>query len=458
MRLNPLKTNKVFYCCFYLYGLVALLSPASLSAQVAISLGVDEVYDSNVFLEDRTGFLGAIGEGTGVAIPVDQDGKLNDDFITTLSLGASGELKLTPYLKTALEGKTGYSAFANESSESRFNLNSLLSARSTEKLLARPYFAQVASEFASGSQDIGVAEGSAARQSVTHEARLRAGLERLEFSQALLWSAAYQFNRHDFLGEWTTGSRSDRAIRERGSDYFSNGADSSLVYLFSERLSADLSLGTEYLSFTDVSSETREIANDELDRLDSRVSIGSNYSLSKTFQIFARVGLDHSYYSEDSIVSAAPIVEGEVPISVEERDDTELSLNYSAGFSYQPWQWTTLSLSVAQSRGTNLDGQRVTVRSLTGNLIQKLDEQFDLLAGGGFSQFREGDSLSGSTDRFEGALSLRFFLAQATSVSLGYNYVDQNADDDAESLLLDSTSYSGHRAFISLNSGLVGLL
>ncbi len=444
------------------FGLIGICSFAVIiglpisdgNAQVALSLGAEEIYDSNVYLEDDF----SVPAG-GAALPKDSDGERNDDFITRLSLGLAGAVTNGEYVKGGLDGTVGFAFFANEGDESRADLNTTLKFEATERMLRKPYFLEAKSELESGNKSLGDAAGSIARQSVSHTASLGTGIRDQKLSDTTFLSFGYEFSRYDFIGELNFGSHSDLATEEEGSDYFSNAITSTLGHDFSPRLSGDITAGTDYLSFTNIESNSLVNPNsDDLDRFDTTASTGVSYRVKERVTLSGRVGLDWSHYMEDTglVTVLKPDSNGELVPVTEERDTDDTSLFFSVGAGYQPLQQTTLNFGVSQGQGIDIDGQRTLSRGVTLNAVHQFSDLIAATAGGSYTQFADGDSLSDPGDRFDLAASLRFTVAEATTINLGYNFTVQDANE-ADISSDSATDYEGHRVFLSVNTGFVGL-
>ena len=118
----------------------------------------------------------------------------------------------------------------------------------------------------------------------------------------------------------------------------------------------------------------------------------------------------------------------------------------------------SLGVNILQSAGTDINGGRLLSRSfgVNGNYI--FNNRTSANLSGQFAQFNSGDSLSKPTDRFSVTAATRYSLTDAIALAIGYSYVVQNADSQSTSVLFNSGDYEGHRVFVSLDTGFMGLM
>lgn len=444
-----------------------MLPSASVSAQVSISLGVQELYDNNIFLEDDKTVLpsaieDAIANGQIDAGSIEQfDGDENDDFITNPSITLSSALPLTPHLDTSAEGKLGAYFFADESDENRITLDATLKTASKETLLSRPWYFEVADQLSSDSDDITVAEGSVARQSETNEASAVVGIKEWEFMPKTDLGVDYTFVRHDFLGEFLFDSRDDDEREAEGSDYFSHGANAKVAHHFTDRVDGHIRGGTEYLDFTSVDTNDVEAkSEDELDRLDSKVATGVMYRVSEALEVRGEAGASFSHFSEEGDPEIITVVnpDGSISEFLEDSDQDENSFDFDLQLSYTPEPGMAFTAGANQSSGINIDGDRLTVRRFLLNGSRRIGDRLEFVLGGLVTQYDEGGSLSNSSDRYEGTALVRYALTEAIALSIGYNYANQDATEDSfGGNVFDRDDYEVHRVFLSLDAGLVGV-
>lgn len=481
-----MKSNyrKLFICSiqllritlFYLLSIPFYNSNAL--AQIALSLGAQEVYDDNIFLEDDNGMLSAEvqaflatlteSERAQFTTPNHTNGKPDSDFITNLRLGAAGALPLSPQFQTSLDTTVGILAFANQSDETRLTLDSTLKFSSQPSLVPKPFYIELWSVFSSAQQNIGLAQGSAARLTQTHSAALVLGLRNGRLNSDTSYNFSYKLQRKDFLGDFTfsNNSASNNSLvnfNQQGADYFSNRVDVSFNRLLSPKTQAQIFTFVDYLSFTDVSSQFSALnnsPNDQLDRINWSLGSQINYTLSNAFSINAGIGFDTSVFIDSPTTSTVNLVSdtGELVTVQVARDDQQTSLALNTGIVYLPTPETSLKFALRQSGGTNIDGQRIVTRIISLNGSQLIGDKTTLRASGRFTQFNNGSSLSNSGDRWELTLAGQFVLTEALTLSTGWNYSLQDAPGEAvDGFLFNSNSYNVNRVFIAINTGAVGL-
>ncbi len=459
------KVGSVSICRGVCAVLITLSFTNQATAQVAVSVGVQEVYDDNIYLEDdrevpiREGIDPITGQPVQIVPQKNVDGKVNDDLISHPYLSISGAPNLTEHLTTSLEGKVGAFFFGEETDENRLTLDTLLDVSAAETLIPQPFYLNLSSSLNSNSQDITVAEGSSARQSETHTAGAQLGFRGYEFAPQTDWAAGYIFERHDFLGEFLFSDRANREDEE-GADYFRHGAETSVTRHVTPEFDVDVHGGVDYLDFTSVeSNDPDEREDSELDRLDYNASVGFTYLASAEFQVDGEAGVNISDFTGDreprTVLIRNP--DGTESLVIEDSESNETSFEFRGGFTYTPAAGTALKGDASQSTGTNIDGDRLLIQNFSLDLTQRLGERYELYGRGAYLRFDEGDSLGTSTDRFELIASLRISLTESIVLSAGYAFARQEADEESTSLDFVTDDYENHRAFIQLDAGLVGV-
>lgn len=446
-------------------GFLLSLHPSAAAAQVALSAGVQEVYDDNVFLEDDQEVVPPPPQPgqQPIVIPETSDGDPNDDFITHAFLGVSGALPIHPDIRSGIEARGGAMFFADQDDESRFTLDSVIKLESLPSLLPEPFFAEITSDLNSGSNDISVAEGTAARQSQTHTLSLGAGVRDIEVFSRTDWAAGYRFARHDFLGEWTFSERDseNRTIDQDGSDYFSNGISTGLTHHMTQQLDLSLTADATYLSYTQVDSNDvfEDKSSEELDRIEYNFGGGFAYLVSDKFDVSARAGVDLAHYTDDPQPQTIQIVDenGNVQTVTSDPDDSQASFAFDASANYRFDDVTGINASANQSASSDIDGDRIVTRTFALNASRKLGENLQFMVGGRYTQFSGGDSLSGASDRYDVTTSAKYALTKSIALAAGWNYVNQAADEDELATFILSEDYESHRFFISITAGLLGL-
>lgn len=476
----PMSQRNPFFCATLL---LTTFFASTAAAQVVVSGNVQLLYDDNIYLEDDRGldpaFLDAIEalppeERDAFDLPQSRNGDPDSDFITNASVGIAAPFDISPHIQAGTDTTLGFSIFSSETDETRLNLDAKTLFRTRDTLLPQPFFAEVSSNFSSGQSNVGVADGSAARQSQNHDAEFRIGADGITLGRATDARINYLLRRHDFLGEFTFGNRDNREVNvgdqevftdeEQGSDYFLNRVEGGLDHFFSQTLIGAFTSGVEVLTFTNI--ESRNALNDGRDESDfDRINYDFRFEVNKIindeFRVSGSVGGDFTYFTNSPGEFTRTIVgeDGTLTTEVVERDRNENSLSFSGDIVYTPLDRTAISVLTSQSSGINIDGERLTVRTVAANVSQGVLEDLNILASGRFTQFDQGDSLSDSTDRFEVSLSAQYPLAESLVVSAGWNYVDQSAQErrDQPNFLADNIDYQVNRAFVSISGGLIGL-
>lgn len=462
LRVSQLRQLRIFLCLNLL--LVGnLLIPAECHAQIVVSAGVQELYDSNIFLEDNNADL----SNTNLppqAVNKYVDGKLNDDFITNTYVETSSAPRMSRYFSSAIDARLGGMFFGSESSEDRITLDSLVKLESEEVLIRRPWSVSVTSAFNSGATSLGTAEGSAARRGQSHTATLNIDSGERMVLEKTTFAAGYSLVRYDFLGEFLTqssDSQRDNFFKLRGSDYFDNRIHTKFTNVANSDTEFFLTNDADYMTFTSGDSDTSSVeSSSDLDRINYTPSVGARYIPMHDLVLSGQVGMDLSYYTNTPPMRSVSSVnaDGTVTTELKTPSDTETSLFWGTDLTYLLTQSTTLGLTAMQSAGTDIDGNRVLVRTLALNLSQLFADTLVGTLGGRYSQFNNNNSLNNATDRFEALASLRYALTDTVALQFGYSYVKQNADfTNNSTVLYGNGDYESHRAYVSLDTGFVGL-
>ncbi|MDD2941429.1 MAG: hypothetical protein PHC51_00540 [bacterium] len=466
-------TSEINLRFFKRLGGLSLLSlcltiPSLAHSQVAVTISGQEIYDNNIYLESGQARTPLTEEqltqyNLSPSALESIDGETNADFIHMVSLAVSGKVPLINEVDTSASARIGTFFFTSRSDESRLALDTNIVASPTEALLPSPFGLTLSSQLSSASQNIAVASGSVARNSLTHDANLGLTLGTFELAPATGLGFNYNLNRHDFLGELNFQDREEEdLVKENGSDYFVNTFGTTLSRQFTERLSAGLNSSIAVYSFTGNDSTDGLTTSNELDRLDWSVGTSASYQATERLNFSGNVGITTTSYIDDPapITSAsADLNQGSVtPAPVLVSSDTEdgSSLVFGGGLTYALSSRTALMARVDQSVGTDIDGTRIISRTFSADISQSLGERYDLGLGGRFMQFDNGNSIASPAERFELSASMRGAITQAIGLSLGLNYADQTGRENADSLLGRNGDYDVLRAFISVDVGLVG--
>lgn len=459
---NLTHAKKLVFACF---SFVFFALPAA--AQVSVSVGVQEIYDDNIFLEDDGGLTaGALqaqqnaeAAGEPFEIPVDADGETNDDLITHAYVGLSSAKQLGDVAKLAAEGRVGAYVFNDESDENRLSLDTLLRLDASDAWLPKPLALSLASIISSGSNDITVAEGTVARQSQSHVAALDFGARGWRVAPKTDLGLGYSLTRNDFLGEFEFSNPKDDRLEEEGSDYFNNAIQTSVTQYLSDTFNIGVQASASALTFTNVqSNDLDNKSEDDLDRYQYTASTGFLYTPTEKLTVGANVGFDGSTFKEerDEIMVTLPDESGMPQTITSQPDKSDSTLAFSGNARYLLSTESSVSLRAAQSSGVDIDGDRLVVRSFGASGNQILGDRFEFILSGRLVQFENGGEIDEPTDRYEATATLKYSITEAIVLAAGYNFTAQDAPNTDEALIFRSQDYESHRAFISLSAGLVG--
>lgn len=477
---RPLSVSPVIVVALSVIALsvLALIAlPGSAGAQVSISLGAQEMYDDNVFLEggDRRPsfvllddqFEEDFNEGEVPTILSDElDGEESDDLITNLSISFAGD---SPYLKQYMTNRAqfgvGFILFADYSSQNRLTLDGILDTAASKEWLPDPYYIGIANAFNSDASDnVSSAEGTASRATQTYVLTGRTGVAGIPLAEHVTWGLGYTGGYHVFLGELRFDDTQPGEVEEEGSDYHTHSVGSNVDYAVSKSVTvgvrgeAGVQLYTN-VETNDIDQETRE--SDDLDRNNYDGRLTMNYAPDKQFKFGSFVGLNYSEYREDQLPTEVTVVDdqGQTTTVTVARDDSTTNFIFGADTAYTFFPGTQIQLGAEQGVGTDVDGDRITTRSFFSNGVWGITDRLSWTVGGRFLQFSSTDELDNATDRLELSTSMSFLVTQQTSLVLGYNYVDQSTDDPLaeEALLTRSEEYTVNRVYIGISVGILGL-
>lgn len=450
--------------------------PGIAEAQVAISVGVQEIYDDNIFLEDDEGlpppvvFDSDLVEPGFVLDPPEQaDGDPDDDFLTNVYLSLNGTIPISPSIRTSAEGRVGGIFFADHDDESRLTLDTTLRITPEEILLPKPYVAAVQSKIESRANDITSATGTATKQTQQHIASLDLGVSNVELSASSRFSMLYQFSYTNFLGDFTFKERDSEELGEfndrfdeKGSDFFTNTLSSTVDYDVTNDWVAGVYAGVTDRTFTNVESNDLVPKDEEdQDRVEGNAGVKTQYLISKEVKVGGLVGISLARFKEEREPQELTVVnpDGTTTQILREVDRNQEGLEFAADVTYTPDVTRSLVARVQQGVTADVDGDRLITRTVALNGVQAIGDRFRLNLGGLFVQYNIGDSLNNPTERFEVTAGASYALTQSLSLNAGWNYTVQDADEEniEESVLFNSEDYEAHRFFIGLEAGLVGL-
>ncbi len=448
-------------------ALINFLNISLANAQTVLSLGVQEIYDDNIYLEDDKK-VDVSNLPDDFILPEQIDGDPQDDLITNVYLGASGNIPLSPYIKTAADGKIGALIFADQTDESRLILDGVLSMDSEKTLIPEPFYISFLNSIKSQSDGIGVADGTSARQSETYTLSLIMGVKDVKLAQATDLDASYSFNYNKFLEDFTFNNNADEdlgifenRIKPRGADYFLNSLDASITHLVFENFEAGIYGGLKNYSYTKVESgSVVEQDEDDLDRNETQTGIKTKYILSKQVTFKTNVGINYSRFKNKPQDTSGPVLQDDgtimdVPLGVDQGD---LAFIFGGELEYVPDPSALFRLAIDQSRRTDIDGDRLLTRTIGLDATKSIGDRVKLNLGGRFLQYNVGDSLKDPTERFDLTTAIQYSLTESIALSAGWNYVNQDADNQnlTQQLLNNTQDYEGNRFFIGLSTGLIG--
>lgn len=454
-----------------LYAILLNLSCISAAnAQTVLTLGVQEIYDDNIYLEDDKKIdLSAVPNlPKDFKLPEQIDGNPQDDLITNVYLGASGDIPLSSAIKSSGEIKLGTLIFADQTDESRLTLDGLLTLDSEKSLIPAPFSISIINSIKSQSNGIGVADGTSTKQSETYSGSIVLGANDMKLSNTTDLDIGYTFNYNKFLEDFTFNNKNEEdlgafenRIKSTGSDYFVNAVNASLTELVTENFEAGLFSGFNNYTYTNVESAgSITLDESDLDRNEAVGGVKGKYLISKELTFGANVGVNYSRLKNEPDAVTVPVQQADGSIENVtfdgQQDDT--ALIFGANLAYSPNASTNFMLTVDQNRRTDVDGDRLITRTVGLDGTKSIGDRWKLSAGGRYLQYNIGDSLDNPTDRFDVTTAIQYSLTESIALSCGWNYTKQDADkSNASQTLFDTTDdYEGNRFFIGISSGLIG--
>jgi hypothetical protein len=449
----------------------------AVEAQVVISVGVQEIYDDNIYLESDTGFPPPIvidedltDPEVVIDPPTQANGDPDNDLITNAYVSLSGAIPLSPKLKSAAEARVGALLFADYGDESRATLDANLSISTEKGVIPDPFTLTTNHAIKSSSNDITVASGTATRQSQAYDGNISLGAAPIALGSATNLGAAYSLGYHAFLGDFTFNEKATENLgpfedrfEDRGSDYLTNSIDTNIDQTITENLVGGIYAGVSDIIFTSVESsniseETEE--EDDLDRIEARTGVRSTYRLSKSLTLSGTTGVSLSRLDTEPADQTLTTVadDGTETTTVLEGQQDDLSLTFGASVAYAPDSASSIKLAVDQGQKTDIDGDRIITRSVSLDGSRAFGDRFRLRAGAMFLQYNIGDNISKPTERLEGSVSAQYNLTQTIALEIGYNYTKQDADESntEQRFFFNTEDYESSRAFIGLTTGIVG--
>jgi len=439
-------------------ALILLLGSGSLSpssAQIVYSVGTQQVYDSNIYLEDK-------GNGGGPADPdgnqfEEFDGELNEDFISNPYVAMAGRIPTGSKMVTNFSTRLGAVLYTDNDQENRFTVDGMLSFKPEDGVMPEYWTIGLTEGISSQANAIGIAQGGATRQGQLNTITLMGGLNQWFFTGKDSLSAPLSVSRQDFLGQFLFNEEEeDRRQTIEGVDSMTYAFSPKVDHRFNDRWSANLTNTVQYYDVTggDSNDLASGGASNDADRINYSPSLGVNYTASDRLRIGGQTGVDFSRFVNDRQVTVLDENGNPVTTAVE-RDDSFSNLFYGGNLSYALAQTTSLGLNVLQTAGTDIGGNRLLVRTVGANGSHLFTDRISANLGFNFTQFTQGDSLDKPSERYEALANVRYSITDAISISAGYSYAKQNRPSGGDVTLFNNGDYEGHRAFVSLDTGFV---
>lgn len=445
--------NRYSYCSLiYISAILGLTCKQSAVAQVVYSVGTQEVYDSNIFLEDDKPTANLPVDKNGN--PLEQgDGKLNSDFVSNPYLSIAGKLQEGAKVVTNYNTRLGFILYNENTQQNRVTFDGTISIAPTEDALPKYYTLFVTDTMSSQAGAVGVAQGAASQQAQINIASITGGLKAYELNDSNTFSNLLSVSRQDFLGQFNLSSASDtERLTIPGVDSFTYAMNTRLDHSIDSKWSLFTANNLNYFDVTggefgDSGDSSR--ATSTLDRVNISPSVGGSYVASPRLQFSGSTGVDFSIFSNDTQSTTA---------AIQRQDSTQSSFFYGGSSSYTVSDRTSLGINILQSAGTDINGGRLLSRSFGFNGNYILNNRLSGQLGAQLAQFTLGDSLSKPTDRVSLIASTKYSLTESVALSVGYSFVVQNSDATTTSILFNNGDYEGHRAFVSLDTGFLGFL
>ncbi len=448
------------------------------SAQVSITLGVQTVYDDNVFLEDtkpppvpmlfNDDLIEQSSGGTPRRLVFENfDGKPNSDFLTNITAGAAGSL---PFLQQTIDSSYDFTAgvilFNKYSEQDRLILDGELETSLADIILPGPYHFTIRNGIHSTSNNVSAPSSTATQTTQNYILSGETGIRNVEISRDLTYDLGYIGSYQKFLGEFSLNDVRNRPslVRQGGIDFHSHMGDSALNYKVNDSLTLGI-VGTGGVQiFTAIDpGDFGDVDLDpsQLDRINGEVQGTVKYTYSKTLSMNAAVGMGYSKLKNTPLPIEVITTNPDGTTTSEFRDpqtsNTGLTYLLSINYAYRPG--SLLTLGGSQGFTTNIDGQRFINRVTFINLSEPLMDDLKLVLGGSYLQFEDESELSPNISRFEGTASLNYHIGQATALTFGYNYTVQSTKSSGamQERGIPVQDLQSNRIFIGITTGFVGL-
>lgn len=426
------------------------ISAQDVRAQVVYSVGTQEVYDSNIFLEDDKALS---------TVPVDKDGNpfeqadgdLNSDFISNPYVSMAGRIPTGRKIVTNYNARLGFIVYNDNTDLNRATVDGTLAINPGEEVLPQYWTFGFYDTMSSQASAVGVAQGAASQQGQINVATISGGLSNYKFNEANSFTNVFAINRQDYLEQFNLSGSDDDRLTIPGVDSMSYGMNTRFDHSINSKWTAFLS---NNLNYFDVTGGTFGDGGDNgassgLDRVNISPSLGASYAANNRLQFSASTGVDFSKFSSSGDSNTSTNLN---------QDDSQSSFFYALTSSYTASERASVSLNVLQSAGTDVNGGRILSRSFGANGSYMFNNLLSGNLGVQYAQFTLGDTLSKPTDRVTVTAAAKYSITDTVALSAGYNYVVQNSERETTSLLFNNGDYAGHRVFVGLDTGFMGVI
>jgi len=347
-----------------LLALVGLSLCQNAAAQVIYSVGTQQVYDSNIFLED---------DKLSTSAPVDQDGNafeqadgdLNGDFISNPYLSLAGKVPTGSKIVTNYNAKLGFILYNENTQQNRVTVDGTFAVSAGENLLPKYWTFSFSDTMSSQAGAVGVAQGSAAQQGQINIATISGGLNAYRLNESNAFSNLFNVSRQDFLDQFNLSSsnNNDQRLTIPGVDSYTYGMNTRLDHTIDSKWSVFLANTVNYFDVTGGSSGDGGVANanvdSNLDRVNISPSVGGSYAASTRLQFTGSTGIDYSRFANSG--------DNTTSIGTATQDQTQSSFFYGGSSSYIVSSRASLGVNILQSAGTDINGGRLLSRSFGVN-------------------------------------------------------------------------------------------
>jgi len=331
----------------YLLTISGFCSGQNAAAQIVYSVGTQQVYDTNIFLED---------DKTPTNVPLDKngnpieqaDGELNSDFISNPYISMAGRIPSGNMLVTNYNARLGFILYNENAQQNRLAVDGTLLITPRQEVLPKYWTFSLADTMSSQASSVGVSQGAASQQGQINVASLAGGLNGYRLTDADAFSNMFNISRTDFLEQFNlSSSNEDERLTIPGVDSFTYGMNTRADHTINSQWTAFLANNLNYFDVT--GSETDAFgatnAGSNLDRVNISPSIGASYAASSRLQFSGSTGVDFSKFANDDDQTTA---------GVASRDSSQSSFFYGGSSSYVVSDRASLGVNILQSAGTDI--------------------------------------------------------------------------------------------------------